>query len=174
MDHQDFLVTVYNDQGEPISSKKRRDINKQQDIIECVEVMVITSNDEVVLSLILNNQDNVYPGKFGAAVATIRREQESELEAAKRALKDEMFIEEAVPIFLGRSFFRGDLNLKKWLTVFVLQTDVDITKFNVNRTGRLVVKSFAEIKEKMESPNDLAGTFKEIWNLYYDQLLISK
>lgn len=166
MDHHDFPVTIYDQNGNKIGTKKRREVNKFCDIIECVEVLIFTPNKKIVLTRILNKPSEVYAGKLGVPVASIRRDDETEIDTAKRAMKDELLLEHVEPIFVGRDFLTMETGINKWLTVFYVVTDIDLENFNTERIGTLSLYSVAEVENLITENIDVAGTLTSIWKKY--------
>src|SRR5687767_9977733 len=75
MQHDFYPVDILDRNGETVGTKLRKDIDKLRDIFHAIHVLLITPQGEVVMSIIPFREDlpNVYSGKLGTTVATVRR-----------------------------------------------------------------------------------------------------
>lgn len=98
MGHAEYEVDILNEDGRVIGQKQRQAIDKGTDIFHSVHVILVTPEGEVIVSIIPAREDlpNLYAGKIGTTMATIRRHGESPEQAARRGLRRELLIEEPV------------------------------------------------------------------------------
>lgn len=172
MEHADYSVRMYDESGNECGIKKRKDIDKRKDIVCCVEVFILMKNRQVVLSRKLNKPKELYPGKLTAPTATILRDGESGMEAAKRTLLDELYIENLEPVYLGKEFVILDIGVKKWLECYYVIYDNSITLFNKERLGNIEIKERDEVEKLVNESNDVAEMFSIVWKRYKEQIPI--
>lgn len=107
MKHADYLVDIVDSTGQVMGQKRRGDLDKLDDHYHGVYVMVVTPGGELILSEIPQRRDlpNLYPGRLGVTLATIRRHRESVNAAATRVLAEEFNMPERQPEFIGEDWF---------------------------------------------------------------------
>lgn len=169
MDHQDFLVTVYNADHEPIGAKPRRDIDKFSDIVDCTQVLVFTPDHQIILGRIPENPKNLEPGKISSTAATIRRENETPVQAAKRALADELGVNGTEPEYIGQEFFTLDNGVRKIISICVAVVPFTNIEINLERTGEMSSVDRAEF-ESIVNQENTGQVLKLIWQKHQSAL----
>jgi len=96
MQHDFCQVDVLDMKGDIIGSKQRKDLDKLTDVFHSLHILLITPLGEVIMSMIPVREDlpNVYGGKLGTTVSTVKRTGESPDEGARRAISRELFIDD--------------------------------------------------------------------------------
>ena len=177
MQHDFHPVDLLNEHQEIIGQKTRRDIDKLVDIFHTIHILLITPLGEIVMSVIPLREDlpNVYADKLGTTVATIRRTDESDDEAAVRAVARELFIDDMPLTKLGTKYYEhlpptpGSL-----FSVYYGVSDVPESYSMVDIDG-LIVMSPTEIDALIENdPHSLAYSFLKIWKDFRDKLPLYK
>jgi len=173
MQHDFHPVDLLNEKSEIIGQKPRRDIDKLVDIFHTIHVLLVTPLGEVVMSVIPVREDlpNVYANKLGTTVATIRRTEETDNQAAVRAVARELFIDDMPLTKLGSTYYDqlpptpGSL-----FSVYYGISDVPESYSMVDIDG-LIVMSPHEIDELINTdPHSLAYSFLKVWKDYRDKL----
>src|SRR5690349_8236485 len=105
-DHAEYPIALINDRGEQVGRKLRREVDKMVDLYHSVFVVVVTPDERLALSVIPTRPElpNIYAGQLGATVASICRDGESIETAARRALSEEIHLDDAQLYFLGDIF----------------------------------------------------------------------
>lgn len=121
MNHAAQLIDLVDEEGTIIGQKKRSDVNKQADLYHTVFVILRTPEGAIVLSEIPDRTDlpNLYAGKVGPTVSTIRRHRESADEASKRAIKNELFLDDVQPSKIGESYIVLPDGHRKYMSVYL-------------------------------------------------------
>ena len=86
------MVTIFNEKGEAIGKKARKDIDKSKDIFSTVYGRIFVDN-KILLVKISQKQGGIIKtneGKWGLPVATILREGEDPTDALERASLDDI------------------------------------------------------------------------------------
>lgn len=173
MQHDFHPVDVLNDKGEVIGQKPRRDIDKAVDIFHAIHILLITPLGEIVMSIIPLREDlpNVYANKLGTTVATIRRTDETDDQAAVRAMSRELFIDDMPMTKLGSKYYDQMPPMPGSLfSVYYGVSDVPETYSMVDIDG-LIVMTPKEIDERIEEdPHSFAYSFLKVWKDYRDKL----
>lgn len=174
MQHDFHPVDVLDEKGNIIGQKRRIDINKLQDIFHTTHVLLITPKGEVVMSIIPLREDlpNVYANLLGTTVATIRRTGETPLQAAKRSVSRELFIDEMPLTLLGEQFEELPPKKKNLFTVYYGVSDVPESYSLLDIDG-LIVMTPKEIDRMLEKePESFAYSFIRVWELFRSKLPI--
>ena len=171
MEHAAHEVDILNEAGKVIGTKRRRDIDKAHDIFNTVYVFLITPTGEVVLTNIPEREDlpNLFAGKLGTPVATIRRSHETAAHAAQRGVARELFIDEADVHFIDESM-RELSGRKSLASVFSMVGEPPRT-YSKTDIGGLVTITPKELDRQMqESPENFAPSLQELWHSYRSEL----
>jgi hypothetical protein len=172
MQHDTYPVDLLDSKGGVVGQKLRKDIDKLHDTYHGVYIFLVTPEGELILSEIPNRRDlpNLYPGKRGVTIATIRRHGEDAEKAARRALNRELFIEKADVHFIGEAFARPDNKHSVFLSAYYVVSHLP-EKLSTVDVGLLEVKSAKEvINELTQSPSSFAPTFRFLWNKWHSKL----
>jgi len=170
--HDDYLVNILDSTGKIIGQKKRAEIDKLHDIYHGVFIFLITPLGELIITKIPSRKDlpNLYAGKFGVPVATIRRSHETSLDAAKRALKRELYID-ATPTFIGEGMRTFPDGSTTYATSYYLVVEDVPEKFSAVDIGAPKATSAHElIKDLVLHPDRYAPTLKEAWLEWHARL----
>lgn len=169
MDHQDFSVVLVNEQGEVTGSKARREVDKEKDIVHCVDVLVF-DGDRLLVSVIPARPGQIYPNQLANAPATMLRVDETTEEAGRRCLQKEVGIEGGELHLLGQHFFVYDDGVKRFKTAYWMNHVGPLT-LNPDDVSDIHWMTRGEIEELMiEDPAIMAPVFKGVWDIYADQL----
>ncbi len=155
-----------------MGQKRRKDIDKSRDIYHAVFVLVITLAKEVVLSRIPARADlpNLYAERLGATVATIRRHNETAVEAARRALAREIHYEDSAPQYLGSQFLTLADGHKTFASAYYLVSEAPTTFSGTDIAGLTLVTA-GELDDGIPArPERFAPTLEAIWRLYRERL----
>jgi hypothetical protein len=171
MEHGRHLVDIVDENGLVVGSKPRREIDKKHDLYHVIYVVVISPKGELILSRIPRRVDlpNMYVGRLGAAVATIRRSGESPMTAAQRAISRELYIDEAEVVPVGGGLFKSD-SKQTYVSVYYMVADVPET-YSSTDIAELVSITPKEFRHKVETnPDELAPNLLSLWERYQDRL----
>jgi hypothetical protein len=174
MEHAAHLVDVLDQQGKIIGHKPRRELNKARDGHHTIFAMLITPRGELVLGVIPPREDlpNLYSRQIGATVATIRRTNETPLQAVHRALSRELFIDQANVHFLGQDMLSVPEGVPLLASTYYVIADPPAT-FSLLDIDTLVVVTPVQLRDMVEHHTDeLAPTLREVWRLYQHKLPI--
>jgi hypothetical protein len=168
MAHQDHVVDLVDSTGSVISQKVRKEVDKANDLYHGVYVLLVTTGKDVVLSKIPQRDDlpNLYAGKLGLTVATIRRHAESRDEAAYRALINEAYIRQPRLVYLGDIFTNVPDGRMSYISAYYTIGDVpiahskrDIDCFEIMTTKQFETKIF-------NNPDLFTPTLHAVWSKY--------
>lgn len=174
MEHNVHLVDLLDDQGTIIGTKRRIDIKKPQDIYHTIHVLLVTPRGEVVVSTIPVREDlpNLYAGKVGTTVATIRRTDETPFEAGQRAVSRELFIDKMPLKQLGERMYHMPTQRSNFMTTFYGISEVP-ESYSLLDIDSLIVMTPREIDRLIkQDPDDVAESFIAVWQDYRDKLPI--
>jgi hypothetical protein len=174
MEHAAHMVDILDEKGKIVGQKHRRDINKNDDIYHVVFVLLITPKGELVLGVIPAREDlpNIFTRQMGTTVSTIRRSDETALEAAKRSVERELFIDQADLQFLGEQIFDLPGSARKFVSCYYLVADPPST-FSVIDIDTLVVVTPQQLRGLLLSHGDeVAPTLRMFWESYHSKLPI--
>jgi len=173
MQHDFHPVDVLNKKGEIVGQKPRKNIDKMVDIFHTIHILLVTPVGEIVMSIIPLREDlpNVYANKLGTTVATIRRTDETDDEAASRAIARELFIDDMPLTKLGTKFYhRLPPTPGSLFSVYYGIADVPESYSMIDIEG-LIVMTPKEIDNLIETdPHSLAYSFLKVWKDYKDKL----
>jgi len=171
MEHGRHLVDLVDENGLVVGSKPRRDIDKKNDLYHVVYVIAVTPKGELILSRIPRRADlpNMYAGRLGAAVATIRRSGESPMAAAQRSISRELFIDDADVVPVGGGLFKTD-GKQTYVSVYYMVADIPETysSTDIAEIVSIPPREFRGIVE--EHPEELAPNLLMLWQRYQDRL----
>ncbi len=171
MEHGRYLVDLVDENGLVVGSKPRREIDKKHDLYHVVYVVMISPKGELILSRIPRRHDlpNMYVGCLGAAVATIRRSDESPMAAAQRAIARELYIDEAEVVPVGGGLFNSD-DKQTYTSVYYMVADVPET-YSSTDIAEVVSIAPKEFRHKVEQhPEELAPNLLMLWERYQNRL----
>lgn len=159
--------------GTVIGTKPRGEINKREDPYHAVYVIVITPDGKVVLGEIPERDDleNLYVGTLGVTAATILRDDETPEAAARRALKDEVYIDEAQIheselVWICEGLHVLSDGAEKYFTLYTIVTR-PMRGYSKRDTVRLVLYPIAELERLMAGqPERFAPTLLCCWQQY--------
>jgi hypothetical protein len=174
MQHDFYDVDLLDEKGNIIGKKPRNRIDKLEDIFHTVHVLLITARGEVVLGIIPLREDlpNVYAEKLGTTVATIRRTGEKPLQAAKRAIARELFIEDMPLTKLGERFFHVPPMKDNLLTTYFGISDAPESYSLLDIDG-LIEMTPKDIDTMIRNDKEaFAYSFLQVWKEYRKQLPI--
>ena len=145
MQEQDSLISVYDVSGKIISNKLRKDVDKKNDILKTVIILVINNQNKVFITKIPSNH---FTERWGASAAGMVRKDEKIIDAAKRTLNRELDLLKN-PIFLSENFY--DFNvIKRFMSVFYIKTG-DLPKVNPDDVFGSRWMTFNEIDKNIDS-----------------------
>jgi hypothetical protein len=171
MEHGRYLVDLVDENGLVVGSKPRREIDKKIDLYHVVYVILISPEGQLILARIPRRDDlpNLYSGRLGAAVATIRRSGESPMAAARRAVAREIYIDDAEVIPAGGGLFEAD-GKPTYVSVYYMIADVPET-YSSTDIAELVKVTSREFRQYVEQrPDELAPNLVHLWHRYQSRL----
>ena len=180
MEHTDFEIDIYNQNGKIIGTKKRKDINKSTDIFHGVKVLICTPpksivlSKEVVLSKVPASSRNVYGGLYGGAtVATMRRHDETALAAAERTLERELYLSGITLHELGTAVHHLSDGLTRVHTVFLGEHAGAFDRWNPEDIESLTLFTRANLEDRLRKhPQEFSPAFMAVWKEWGTQLPI--
>lgn len=171
MEHGTHSVDLVDENGLVVGTKLRRDIDKRHDTYHTVYTLMISPLGRVVLARIPTREDlpNMYDGRYGASVATIRRTEESPMTAAQRSVARELYIDDAQVVPVGGGFFRTD-GIGTYVSVYYLIADPPRT-YSSTDIAELEEFNPRDLSEKMkESSDTFAPNLIRLWERYHTRL----
>lgn len=134
MEHEEYPISIFDEQGNKIGTKPRKDIDKEKDIFRMALIFVRNNKRELWLTKIPEKKGNLWIGKYCVSAATIVREKEKPALAAARALKEELGItgKPTLYAFKERLYTMG--TIKQFLSCFVTPTSQTLQP-NKERNG---------------------------------------
>jgi isopentenyldiphosphate isomerase len=164
----DNLINILDESGNIIETKKRSEIDKTKDILHTVHIIAFTSQEEIMLTIIPDRQDlkNIYVGRYGTTSATIVRQGESPEDAAKRALSNELFLEEADLIHVGNDYFVFEESSPRFLSLYYFVHPNVLYKYNEKDIEKLCPLSREDLDEKIKDKKAFSETFVRFWQKY--------
>ncbi|MGH7196939.1 MAG: hypothetical protein ACREGJ_04230 [Candidatus Saccharimonadales bacterium] len=172
MEHTAHLVDILDKEGVVVGQKPRRDVDKLHNIYHTIHVLLITPRGELVLGVIPPREDllNLYARQIGSPMATIRRTQETALEAAKRGLARELFIDHAAPTLLGEKMYKLPDGRYNYMSVFYLVGEAP-SVYSILDIDTLVVTTSREFRNMATHQTDeIAPSMHAIWSDYHAKL----
>lgn len=165
------LIDILDEKGNVIGQKKRKDVDRYHDILPAAHVLVFTPQKEIVLVGIAQNQDQKrqYIGKLGNSAATFIRHGETEQDAALRALKNDLNINNVQISLLGKRFCTLPDGIRRLVTTFVCEYAGPFT-FNPNEVLDLHTFSRKEIGKELSNEQNFAPSFLGTWQEYQSKL----
>ena len=165
MDHLDFLVDVFDEKGNVVEVKKRGEINRKNDLLKTVHLLVFDQSGGVYLSAISRQGDSLWKGTWGTTCAGIVRHGEDPYFAIARTMEREIGIVEETQ-YIGENFFNFD-GVKRFVTLF---TCTSAKKMFPNQTNieRIALFSLEEV-EKAIMENRCAPTLAACWKMYSEK-----
>jgi hypothetical protein len=172
MEHGNHFVDIVNQQGMVVDQKRRRDINKHNDVYHSVHIFLITPWGEVVLGRIPSRTDfpNLYSHTLGTPVATIKRSSESADRAALRALSRELFIDGAEIYHLDDKFFVFDDKHQSYISTYYLIGTPPRTYSKIDIDSFTVLTPVALNQELQTKTANFAPSFRSLWKTYQQEL----
>ena len=163
MKHQDYRITILDQDSNPIGSKLRKDIDSVRDIVHVADVFVVQGK-KLLLSRIPSL--GLYPGRWSVSAMTMVREGEQVLTAAKRCLEKELGIVRGEVEILGEKFFRYSGGVQRHRTSFLCVCDEAISP-NPDDVVEICFLSRHEIEKLLLSRRlDFSPTFFSLWDEY--------
>ncbi len=87
MQEKDALIGLYDEKGELIGSKARKDIDKTKDIIKCVNVILFDESNRIFMAKFTNE---LWANKWGGSCFGLVRREEKTKDAALRTAEREL------------------------------------------------------------------------------------
>jgi hypothetical protein len=173
MENGEFLVDLVNEKGEVVGQKRRSEIDKRSDIFHSVQVLMVTPQGEVVMSIIPSKTklEMLYADHIGLTAYTIRRTDENSDEAAVRALSRDLFIDDPVELhWIGERFHTFKDGHQTYVTLYYLVGDAP-KRFRKDGAGGIVTMSSKKLRKHIaQEPDKFAPNFLGIWETYADDL----
>ena len=137
MEHNDYLVSLFDEQGNKKGTKPRKDIDKEKDIFRTVLLFAQNRKREVWVTKIPEDSASPWKGKFSTSAATIVRENENSATAAARALREELGVTGKHTLVGYPERFYTIGTIKKFITCFIYNTNntAEDIKPDGKRTG---------------------------------------
>lgn len=174
LSHIQHPVDLVDQQGNPVGSVRRAEINKRTDLYNSVFV-IARRNNQILLGEIPDRTDleNLYVEKLGATAVTIRRTDESSQDAAIRAVRKELCILPRPDTLnmMGETYAELPDGRTNYMSVFHFTPGTPVFS---NNTDTLALKSLTanQITEQLASdPDRFAPTLHAIWEQYGHEFL---
>jgi isopentenyldiphosphate isomerase len=167
----DHEVDIFDDHGNVIGVKARKDVDKPRDILHVVYSFVVTPEGKLILSRIPRDpaKKNLFPGKLGVTVATILRHNEHHLDAAKRSLAKEVGITEPDLQFLGETMEAFHNSPKRLISAYICTAAESDLKPNPEDVEELLPVTRTELEDLLDR-NEFAPTLLTLWDRYSGEL----
>lgn len=165
-------VDILDKTGKIVGKKPRYQIQKPHDIYHTIHIILITPKGELVLSTIPVREDlpNYYARKVGTTVATIRRHGETAMQAARRAISRELFIDEMPLTEAGGQMFTHAGGMTNFATLFYGIAEPP-ESYSVLDIDSLIVMTPREFKRMLENePDNIAASLVDLWQAYNHKL----
>ena len=180
MNHVDYEIDIYDEAGNVIGMKKRKDVDKATDIFNGVKVFICTTpkhlvlSKEVVLSKVpvQSSLKNVYGGLYGGAtVATMRRHGETALQAAERTSEREIYVSGIALHELGTVVHHLSDGRTRVHTVLWGEHSAPVDRFNPEDIESLALFTRAQLEERLKThAEEFSPAFVAVWKDYGAQL----
>ncbi len=157
MQEREALIAIYNEKGEIVSSKPRKDVDKRKDILKTVLILLLDDKKRIFVTIPV---EGIWPGKLASSAAGIVRENEIVQEAAERTIQRELNIKPRL-IFVSEAYYDFK-EIKRIISVFYCvdnnpKPDAD----DVAKSKWISLEDFEkEIKNNNCYPN-LAAAYKQ-------------
>ncbi len=166
MNENKFLVDILDEKGTIVSNKPRNRIVKGTDIYHATFGVVVTPDSDIAVSVIADRQDlpNIHHGKLGCTAATIRRTNETALQAMQRAAKDELGIE-VTPKLLHEDFIAVDGTYRK-ISIYIIRSGTP-TSFSTADIDEIKTYSLSDFRDLIANqPERITPLLKLFWEKY--------
>ena len=164
MQEKEALIGIYDENKNLISIKQRSQVDKKQDILKTVVLILFNNKDEVFM---IKTKDTAWKKeKWGGSCATLIRHNEKPEQAAKRVLKRELNLE--IPFELIKEKFYNWGGIKRHLSIFKAKTEEE-PQPNTNDFYETKWHSIEKAQELIEN-NQCMPTFEEAFMLAKNQL----
>jgi len=168
MKHAAYEVDLVNEQGLPIGTKTRQEIQKATDLYHTIFVLLNTPEGRLLLTEIPERTDlpNMYPGLLGVTVATIRRHLETPDQAASRAVAKEVYIEDLPLTKMGDHYTELPDGRRQYISLY---SGVHAMPEEYSHTDISNLQAFTpdEITKNLATePQRFAPAFVDIWQRY--------
>lgn len=173
VEHGDYLVDIFNMDGQVVDQKPRRLVDKTADCYNGVHVLVVTPWGELVISHIPSREElpNLYADLYGTTLATIRRSHETAEEAAHRALKRTLFMDPPAPVQpLGEAWTVLSDGRKSLISAYQMVAEVPVTYNNLDIAGQIIMMPDHFEAMLAARPERFAPTLQAIWEQFGDKL----
>jgi len=155
------LVKTYTEEGKVKEEKERKNIDKVNDIVKCVFIFVLNSNNEIFLSKI-PEKSQLYAGKYGISCAGIMRSSEDIIKAALRTVRKELGVSPKLNM-LGTDFYDFE-GVKRFITAFYCLSDEIYPNREDVPEGEFLTKE--RVEEMMSNKEIFSPTFVALWEKY--------
>lgn len=167
MQHGDFLVEIFDENGNKTGAKPRRDVDKVRDVVHCADVMLV-QHGALVLARIPTT--TLYGGRLTATTGTMVREGEAPDAAVRRALEKELGVVAAPLVHLSHDFFIYPDGVRRMKTTFSCVYDGNLHA-NPEDIAELVPMKRHELEVAIAKTSDaFAPTFLAVWGKYAGRL----
>ncbi len=158
---EEELVEIFNEEGNVVSLKKRSEINKKNDLLKTVLVLVFDQSGRVYLSVIPRTGDFLWKGQWGVTCTGIVRRGEDPYFTAARTMQREIGIVEEVE-FAGEKL-RDLEGVKRFVSIFTCRTNKQLkpNPFDMEKLGLFAPEEVEQIiAEKRAAP-----TLAQAWEM---------
>lgn len=152
MQEKEAEIAIFDKSGKVVSSKSRKDVNKENDLLGTVNILLTNKKEEIFTILA---HDSIWEGKIGGSCAGLIRINETPIEASNRTLERELGIKVSLKqVHSGYHDFEG---VKRWFYVFHGETE------EVNPNNKDIIESKWITKKEVNNlifQNKVMPTFK--------------
>ncbi len=158
MQEKEALIGIYDEFGNIIGEKKRKNVEKEKDILKVVYILLF---DEANRIFMCKFKDTLWKGKFGGSCGGLIKKGENAEDAAKRTMKRELGIETKLN-FIGEKYYDFD-NIKRFVSVFVgrAKEEIKISSDDIIE-GKWI--EFEKVKELIKN-DKVMPTFKASFDM---------
>jgi hypothetical protein len=174
MEHNSHHVDILDRAGNIVSTKRRIDIRKPQDIYHTIHILLVTPCGEIILGNIPVREDlpNLYAQQMGTTAATIRRCGETAAEAAERCATRELFIDHMPMTLIGEHMYALPQDRHNYISAFYGVADAPESYSLLDIDGFAVVTPRDLDRMILQHSEKIADPLIAIWREYRGKLPI--
>lgn len=158
-------VLLLDREGNTVGRKMRSEVDNTTDILRSVHIVIINPGEKVWMAIIPADDYHEFPGRLGTTSATIVRDGETSMDAAKRILKTEFYLENVSPKRVGTDYFNYKSGSQRFIDTYILNHEGSLT-FNQESIPGLVLLDRASIEKNFIGTGGVAECFQLMWEQY--------
>ena len=165
MQKDEQLIPLFDEQGNIIDKKFRSQVDKNNSIIKCVNILVLNKENKIFIT---EPKDLAFNKKYASSACGLVRDNETLEEAAKRTTKRELNLDSDL-IFIKEQFYNFN-GAKKFMATFYIKTEKQPIPNEEDIKSSLWM-SFQEIEKNL---NEFMPTFLESFKIVKEKLIEKK